>query len=528
MIRKKEEIYSGKDGMKYIRTDAGGIALTDGIQRLYGGNIGGLESQYAAATGVEGDMMPSSLVEQYSSALKSAEAAKTNAALEALASAADQSDAEYDAAAKQLYAQKTLGEKAMANSLSSAGLYNSGYSDSARIALENSYASNLAQSENARRASAEKYRLEGIELMSELAAENAKTDALAAQLALQQMNADRDFAFEAQKYADSRADAEKALAFETQKYADSRADAEKALALEAQKYADSRADAEKEYALRLQKYNDEKLEALYNRELAEKKYADTRADIEFERAQMLENAENQKLQQDIKNAYSAAEMGDFSLLEALGIDTSAAKAAYDAELELLVLRLDEARKNAAEAAKPVGGSSSGSGGSAVSSGKNNTGSSSSSAKEDKNKTSSSGQGTFEEELATDLAKRLVSNMKAQNKSYSEVLDYINSIRGGVIKQHGQDFWEKYVEVIAQNYPGGSGYSEPEHLSSMESVMAFIKDSKNSARFFTDSGYNLNAIRELINNADLSDAERRELRTYYGIATSSNSGKIGRM
>lgn len=494
MTQKKEDIYSGKNGMTYVRTDAGGIALTDDIRKLYGGSLGGLDAQYAMATGTEGETVPSSLIEQYSSALKAAETARVNSALAALSSAAEASDSEYDDAAKQLYAQKVLSEKSMANNLSSAGLYNSGYSDSARISLENSYASNLAQSENARRAAAEKYRLEGIELLNELAAENAKTDAAAAQMALQQMNSDRDYAFELQKYADSRT------------------------------------DAERDYALQLQKYNDEKLEAQWNREQAEKKYADTRADIEFERTQMLENAASQKLQQEIKNAYSAAEMGDFSLLEALGIDTSSAKAAYDAELELLVIKLDEARKAASESV-PTTGNSGGSSvtvGSTGTSNKVNSSSSSSSKDESKNKTSSSDSGTFESELATDLAKRLVENMKAQNKSYSEVLDYINSIRAAVIKQHGQEFWEKYVSVISENYPGGSGYSEPAHLSSMESVMAFIKDSKNSTRFFTDDGYNLNAIRELINNADLSEAERRELRTYYGIPTSQNSGKIGRM
>ena len=483
MIQKKEDIYSGKNGMTYVRTDAGGIGLTDEIKKLYGGNFGGVDSQYAFATGMKETSVPSSLVEQYSSAIKAAETAKVNSALAALSSAAEKSDAEYDAAAKQLHAQKVLSERSMANNLSSAGLYNSGYSDSARIALENNYAANLAQNENARREAADRYRLEGIELLNDLATENAKTDAAAAQMALQQMNADRDFTFEVQKYADSQA------------------------------------DAERELALQMQKYNDERLETQLNRELAEKKYADTRADIEFERALMLENSKNQKLQQEIENAYSAAEMGDFSLLEALGIDTSAAKAARNAELELLAIKLDEARKAASgSVASQSGGSS----------GKVNSGYSSSAKDGSKDKTTSSDSGTFESELATDLAKRLVENMKAQKKSYSEVLDYINSIRAAVVKQHGQDFWEKYVSVISENYPGGSGYSEPEHLSSMESVMAFIKDSKNSARFFTDDGYNLNAIRELINNADLSEAERRELRTYYGIATTTNSGRVGRM
>ena len=280
------------------------------------------------------------------------------------------------------------------------------------------------------------------------------------------------------------------------------------------------------YALQLQKYTDERNDALRNLEMAEKKYADTRADIEYERAVALNAAEDKRVQQAIENAYAAAEMGDFSLLEALGIDTTSAKAAYDAELELLVLKLNQAKNEAA------GNSvTSGTGENSVSSSsskKGNTSSSSNTKTETKKDSEYSGSGIYEAEFATEMANKLVSNMQAQNKSYSEVLDYIGSIKNGVIKQYGQEFWDKYVEVISKTYPGGSGYKEPEHLSTMESVMAFIKDSRNSSRFFTDDGYNLNAIRQLINNADLSEAERRELRAYYGISISSGGGKIGQM
>ena len=505
---KKNDIYNGRNGMTYVRTDAGGIALTDEVKKLYGAEPGGLDAQYAAAIGGQSDTS-ASLIEQYSSALKEAETARTNSALASLLSAAEASEGEYDAAAKQLYSRKVLSERAMANNLTSAGLYNSGYSDSARIALENSYASDLAESERARKAAAEKYRLAGIDLLGELSASNAETDALAAQMALEQMNRDRDHQLEIRKYDDSRADKERDYA------------------LELQKYADSRADVDRDYALELQKYNDARLDAAWNREQAEKAYADTRADIEYERTQMLAQAQNEKMQQDIKNAYAAAEMGDFSLLEKLGIDTSSAKAAYNAELELIVLKLAEAKK-AAESSSGSVTVNGNTGSSSVKNSGQSTGKTESGKTASGTKTETEKDDAFEIEFATDMANKLVANMKAQDKSYSEVLDYIGSIRNGIIKQFGNTVWDKYVEVISKSYPGGSGYSEPQHLSSMESVMAFIKDSRNASRFFTDNGYNLNAIRELINNADLSESERRELRAYYGIGTTAKKGNVGIM
>ena len=128
MTQKTSDIYSGKNGMLYVRTDSGGIALTDAVKKLYGTSYGGVQSQYASAVGAEADLSPASgLIEQYSAALKAGETARTNAALETLNSAAMASDAEYDTAAKQLYAAKTVSDRAMANKLASSGLYNSGY-----------------------------------------------------------------------------------------------------------------------------------------------------------------------------------------------------------------------------------------------------------------------------------------------------------------------------------------------------------------------------------------------------------------
>ena len=114
-------------------------------------------------------------------------------------------------------------------------------------------------------------------------------------------------------------------------------------------------------------------------------------------------------------------------------------------------------------------------------------------------------------------------MSSRNKTYSEVLQYVSGIRNGIVKQHGEEFWDTYMETISNSYPGSSGYTEPERLSSIASVMAFIGDSKNAARFFTDSGYNEKEIRELINGADISEAERNELRAYYGLLKTSSFG-----
>jgi len=211
MAQKKDEVYSGTNGMLYVRTDSGGIALTDAVKKLYGGQLGSVGTQYAAALGSEGDLTPSGLIEQYSSALRSAAEANAVAGLERIGAAAEASNAEYDTAARSLYAQKAGTERAMANRLASSGLYNSGYSDSARIALENQYAQSLAQSEAARHAAQDNYRLEGLELMAELGAENAKTDAEAAKLALGQLNTDWEQALAQQKFEADRADADRTI-----------------------------------------------------------------------------------------------------------------------------------------------------------------------------------------------------------------------------------------------------------------------------------------------------------------------------
>lgn len=462
MAQKKKEIYSGADGMLYLRTDSGGIGLSDAVKELYGQNTGSLESQYADAAGIgSGDIaVPGELISQYSAARNASDAARAGIRLAEISAAEAAADKDYDSVAGRLYVQKELSEKAMANRLASAGLYNSGYSDTARLALENEYASGLAANEAERNRSADSYRLEKLNVLSELAAARGETDAIAAQLGLEQYNADREFRQKEREYADSRED------------------------------------------------------VIWERKSAEQKYADARADAEWEREQLLSQAKTKSEQQALENAYAAAEIGDFSKLDALGIDTSGAKEKYRAELELTLAKLEEELAGTSSSKNAKAGAG------AAASGEKSNGSAS---KENSGETDKSAFGTYERELAIDTANRLVKNMSSRNKTYSEVLQYVSGIRNGIVKQYGEEFWDTYMETISNSYPGSSGYTEPERLSSIASVMAFIGDSKNAARFFTDSGYNEKEIRALINGADISEAERNELRAYYGLLKTSSSG-----
>ena len=461
MAQKKKEIYSGADGMLYLRTDSGGIGLSDAMKELYGQNAGSLESQYADAAGIgsENINVPGELISQYSAAKKAADAARAAGRIAEISAASAAADKDYDSAASRLYVQKELSEKAMANRLASSGLYNSGYSDTARLAIQNEYASDLAANEAARNRSADSYRLEKLNVLSELSAAGGETDAIAAQLGLEQYNADREFRQKEREYLDSRED------------------------------------------------------VIWERKAAEQKYADARSDAEWEKEQLLSQAKTKSEQQALENAYAAAEIGDFTKLDALGIDTSGAREKFRAELELTLAKLEEelARTSSSKTAPAGAGAASG-------------------AKSERNaSTENSGEadkpsfGAYERELAIDTANRLVKNMSSRNKTYSEVLQYVSSIRNGIVKQHGEEFWDTYMETISNSYPGSSGYTEPERLSSIASVMAFIGDSKNAARFFTDSGYNEKEIRELINGADISEAERNELRAYYGLLKTSSFG-----
>ena len=199
-------------------------------------------------------------------------------------------------------------------------------------------------------------------------------------------------------------------------------------------------------------------------------YAD-QANVDREYERYLAEAKTAAEQTALQNAYSAAEIGDFSKLESLGIDTTAAKSAYQAQLtaqqldeayaaadigdfsKLEALGIDttsakklwEAKVYSALSSAYGYGSSRGSG----SSGGSGTSSKDSGGTAEKDFGGLTGD---EYAQAITQANNLVNNMLKQGKSYADVMDYIGSIEWGITKQFGEDWFNVYKNKVEQTYP----------------------------------------------------------------------------
>ncbi len=205
--------------------------------------------------------------------------------------------AQYDDLARQNYQGYLQSGKALANSLASQGLYNSGYSDTAKIAQTTNYRAQHSANERARLEA-----LADLDSQLNLARMNGSADlneleAQYAQLLNEQANADRAFAYQQQR--DRVAD---------------------------QRYADEWAFGQEQWGY--QKEQDAQAQENW---LAE--FNATQEQVAWEQRMYEENARTEAEQRAIANAYAAAEIGDFSLLKALGIDTTNAEKMYDLEMQ---------------------------------------------------------------------------------------------------------------------------------------------------------------------------------------------------
>lgn len=205
-------------------------------------------------------------------------------------------------------------------------------------------------------------------------------------------------------------------------------------------------------------------------------YAD-QANVDREYERYLAEAKTAAEHTALQNAYSAAEIGDFSKLEALGIDTTAAKTAYQAQLtaqqldeayaaadigdfsKLEALGIDttsakklwEAKVYSALSSAYGYGSSGGSGGS---------GSSGTSSKDSGRTATASDYGLTESEYAKarSLGESLVANYLNQGRTWGEILEYAESIEPGIASQFGNNFYKAYLDTVSSFY---NLYSEEE-------------------------------------------------------------------
>ena len=289
----------------WVMTDQGGVKLQE-----YMNGQGGKES--ASPSGVD------YLSGAQESALNAA-SKRTEAGITELEAQRPEIERAYREVNRQNYQGYMQSREGLANSLASQGLYNSGYSDSAQIAQTTAYRerANATALERVRalrelETQISVARMEGSANLSELEAQYQ-------QLMQEQWNVDRAYNYQVGRDA----------------IGDARYDKEWEHQLEREAVGDARYDQEWNHQLEREEIGD----ARYDQE-----YADSRADTEFEQQlalktlklqeqQMIQNARTAAEQRAIENAYAAAEIGDFSRLKALGINTGAAEKVFALQMQ---------------------------------------------------------------------------------------------------------------------------------------------------------------------------------------------------
>lgn len=196
---------------------------------------------------------------------------------------------QYADVAKQAYQGYRTGGEALANQLASQGLYNSGYADTSRVRYNTSYRE--AQNTNQLAKAAAMRDLENQILVARAtgAANLSDLEAQYNSLLASQANTDRAYAY--QQGRDKISD---------------------------QQYAAAQAYQRERDALAAQQYNEA---------FAYQQSRDAVSDQQYQ-----QNFTYQQQRAALDAAYRAAEMGDFTKLEALGIDPAPYKAYYNSQL----------------------------------------------------------------------------------------------------------------------------------------------------------------------------------------------------
>jgi hypothetical protein len=196
---------------------------------------------------------------------------------------------QYADVAKQAYQGYRTGGEALANQLASQGLYNSGYADTNRVRYNTSYRE--AQNTNQLAKAAAMRDLENQILVARAtgAANLSDLEAQYNSLLASQANTDRAYAY--QQGRDKISD---------------------------QQYAAAQAYQREQDALAAQQYNEA---------FAYQQSRDAVSDQQYQ-----QNFTYQQQRAALDAAYRAAEMGDFTKLEALGIDPAPYKAYYNSQL----------------------------------------------------------------------------------------------------------------------------------------------------------------------------------------------------
>ncbi len=194
-------------------------------------------------------------------------------------------ETQYGQQAREAYISNRQDQEAMANSLTSAGLYRSGYSDSARVASQSAYREQQHQLRQDRNTALQDLEAQLVTARLRNSADRSELEAQYDKLLAQQAENDRDFFYQQNRDA----------------VEDARYTAQTEREAEEEAYRRAQEAAEREYQLQRDK-------------IADQRYA---------------TEQERKAQQDaLERAYDAAEIGDFSLLREMGIDTAAQEALF--------------------------------------------------------------------------------------------------------------------------------------------------------------------------------------------------------
>ena len=301
----------------WVMTDAGGV------------EYGEYQKQQASAA------QPGNYLASAKNAAMSAANQRLEADVAAIEHNRPRVNAQYDDLARQNYQGYIQSGKALANSLASQGLYNSGYSDTAKIAQTTNYRAQANANERARLEALADLdhqiylaRLNGSANLNELEAQYA-------QLLNEQANADRAFAYQQQRdqIADQRYDQEWMYRTDRDREADRQWQAQFDYSADRDKIADERYN--NEWALTQEQWEYAKEQDKLAQENWQKEFDAAQAQVAWEQQQYEKNAATEAYQRAISNAYAAAEIGDFSQLKALGIDTTNAKRLYEMEMQAM-------------------------------------------------------------------------------------------------------------------------------------------------------------------------------------------------
>lgn len=207
---------------------------------------------------------------------------------------------QYADVARQAYQGYRTGEKALANGLAANGLYGSGYADTNRIQYNTSYRE--AQNANQQAKAAALRDLENQILVARANGAANLSDLEAQYMSLQASQYNTDRAYSYQQGRDTIAD---------------------------ERYGTEWAYQQQQDALAAQQYNEA---------FAYQQGRDTVSDQQYQQGFTYQQQQDaaararQQSQDALDAAYRAAEMGDFTKLEALGIDPAPYKAYYNSQL----------------------------------------------------------------------------------------------------------------------------------------------------------------------------------------------------